>query len=216
MATPQRILIPKPAPKLTKPKATKAEMAAPKFTSEDLLLLDSNEGKHYEIIEGELFVSRSSTFEHQYSCTALSHYLFDWNQQSQLGEVVINPGLVFADDDDVEPDVVWIGRERLVNALDDSGHFRHAPELVVEVLSPGKQNEDRDRKAKLKLYSRRGVQEYWIVDWIGRQVEIYRRARLRLRHVSTLGAQDKLSSPLLPGFSCQVSALFFAWPPGKR
>lgn len=216
MATPQRVLIPKPMPKLRKPKATKTELAEPKFTSEDVLLLDGNEGKTYEIIEGELFVSRSPTFEHQYSCTHLSHYLVEWNLQSQLGEVVINPGLVFADDDDVEPDVVWISRERLVNALDESGHFRHAPELVIEVLSPGKQNEDRDRKAKLKLYSRRGVQEYWIVDWIGRQVEIYQRARLRLRHVSTLGAQDKLSSPLLPGFSCQVRALFFSWPQGRK
>jgi Uma2 family endonuclease len=201
MATPQRLLLPE---------------TEPKFTSEDILLLSHAEGKQYEVIEGELFVSRSPTFEHQYACTALGHFLFAWNQTAQLGEVVITPGLVFADDDDVSPDVVWISYERLPNALDEARHFRIAPELVVEVLSPGKANEDRDRKAKLKLYSRRAVQEYWIVDWIGRQVEIYRRSRLRLRHVSTLNAREKLSSPLLPGFSCPVAALFFTGPPRRK
>jgi Uma2 family endonuclease len=187
----------------------------PKFTSADLLLL-ADDNKRYEIIEGELFVSRSPTFDHQFACTALGHYLFGWNLESQLGVVVTTPGLVFADDDDVAPDLVWISHERLEDALDESRHFRVAPELVVEVLSPGKTNEERDRKAKLKLYSRRGVQEYWIVDWITQQVEVYRRAHRRLRLVETLLPRDKITSPLLPGFNCQVSSLFFIPPRHKR
>jgi len=83
-----------------------------------------------------------------------------------------------------------------------------APELMIEVLSPGKKNEGRDRQAKLKLYSRRGVLEYWIVDWRQRRVEVYRRDQIALRLTSTLYAQDTLQSPLLPGFACQISALF--------
>ena len=61
------------------------------------------------------------------------------------------PGLIFADDDDVAPDVVWISRERLAGTLDQTGHLHTAPELVVEVLSPGSVNERRDREVKLKL-----------------------------------------------------------------
>jgi Uma2 family endonuclease len=85
-----------------------------------------------------------------------------------------------------------------------------APELVVEILSPGATNERRDREAKLKLYSRRGVLEYWIVDWRAQQVEVYRREELALRLGATLYPADVLQSPLLPGFACQVATLLAA------
>ena len=106
------------------------------------------------------------------------------------------------------PDLVWISRERLAKSVDEAGHLRFAPELVVEVLSPGKANEYRDRDAKLNLYSRRGVQEYWIVSWMQQSVEVYRREQAALKLVATLYAQDEIESPLLPGFSCQVTDLF--------
>lgn len=106
------------------------------------------------------------------------------------------------------PDVVWVSYERLVQIQDEAGHFRGAPELVVEVLSPGKANEDRDRLAKLKLYSIQGVQEYWIVDRISQRVEIYRREQAQLTLVTTLLVDDVITSPLLPGFTCEVAQLF--------
>jgi Uma2 family endonuclease len=184
---------------------------AEKFTSADLALMP-DDGKRYEIIEGELYVSRQPSFEHQYVCSRLVHFLGEWDVDNKVGVALIAPGLVFADDDDVAPDVVWVSRERLAGALDEAGHLRKAPELVVEVLSPGKANEQRDRQAKLKLYSRRGVQEYWIVDWMQTLVEVYRRERVALRLEATLYADDSIESPLLPGFSCQVSKLFFTRP----
>jgi Uma2 family endonuclease len=63
---------------------------------------------------------------------------------------------------------------------------------------------------KLSLYARRGVDEYWIVNWRMRTVQVYRRDGAALRPVATLQGQDTLTSPLLPGFSCPVSRL---WPP---
>ena len=182
-----------------------------KFTSADLALMP-DDGKRREIIEGELYVSRAPGFEHQYTCTRMSRFLDEWNDQSGLGVVVVAPGLVFAEDDDVIPDVIWISLERFERGRDEAGHFVIAPELVIEVLSPGKPNKDRDRQAKLKLYSRRSVQEYWIVDWMMRQVEIYRRERGRLKQTETLLFEDPIESPLLSGFSCQVKSLFFLLP----
>jgi Uma2 family endonuclease len=184
---------------------------AEKFTSADLALMP-DDGKRYEIIEGELYVSRQPGFEHQYTCSRLIQFLGEWNERSDVGVALIAPGLIFAEDDDVAPDVVWISRERLTNALDAAGHLHTAPELAVEVLSPGKANEQRDRQAKLKLYSRRGVQEYWIVDWMQKLVEVHRREQGALRLAATLYEQDALTSPLLPDFSCQVAKLFFAAP----
>jgi Uma2 family endonuclease len=182
---------------------------AEKFTSTDLALMP-DDGKRYELIEGELYVSRQPSLEHQYTCGRLFKFLDDWDMETGLGATIPAPGLIFAEDDDVAPDVVWISRERLTNARDAAGHLHTAPELAVEVLSPGKANEQRDRQAKLKLYSRRGVQEYWIVDWMQKLVEVHRREQGALRLAATLYEQDALTSPLLPDFSCQVAKLFFA------
>ena len=178
-----------------------------RFTSRDLALMP-DDGKRYEIIDGELYVSRQPRSEHQYTCNRFGHLLEEWNEKSGTGLVLPAPGLVFAEDDDVAPDVIWISRDRYAKSVDAAGHLRFAPELVIEVLSPGKANEERDRLAKLKLYSRRGVHEYWIVSWMMQFVEVYRREAGQLHLVTTLYGQDTLDSPLLPGFSCQVSKLF--------
>ena len=99
---------------------------------------------------------------------------------------------------------VWVELE----AKDEKGHLRLAPELVVEGLSPGRANEFRDRELKLSLYSRQGVQEYWIVDWQAQTVEVYRPRQGALELTEPLGGADLLTSPLLAGFSCPVSSLW--------
>lgn len=76
------------------------------------------------------------------------------------------------------------------------------------MLSPGSENERRDKVAKLKLYSTRGVQEYWIVNWQTQQIEAYRREQAALKLVATLFVNDELTTPLLPGFVCVVGQLF--------
>ena len=82
---------------------------AEKFTSIDLALMP-DDGKRYEIIEGELYVSRQPGFEHQFICGQLFRFLQEWNERSNVGVALIAPGLIFAEDDDVAPDVVWISR----------------------------------------------------------------------------------------------------------
>jgi Uma2 family endonuclease len=178
-----------------------------RWTSADLAVLPDND-KRYEIIDGELYVSRQPHWHHQRTCGKIFAVLDAWSMQTGAGEANLAPGVIFAEDDDVAPDVVWISRARQATALGPGGHLHAAPELVVEVLSPGATNERRDREVKLKLYSRRGVLEYWIVDWQARQVEVYRREELALRLVATLYATDTLTSPLLPGFACGVVTLF--------
>src|SRR5919199_1588511 len=178
-----------------------------RWTSADLAVLP-DDGKRYEIIDGELYVSKQPHWHHQFVCSQLIRFLGDWSEQSGVGIVNMAPGLIFGDNDDVAPDVVWISRERLATALGPDGHLHAAPELAIEVLSPGSANERRDREAKLKLYSVRGVQEYWIADWRQRQVEVYRREQAALRLAETLYEEDDLRSPLLPGFALPVKRLF--------
>ena len=104
--------------------------------------------------------------------------------------------------------MVWVSKERLAAVLRADGHLHGAPDLVAEVLSPGLRNEQRDREAKLKLYSSRGVREYWIINWQQRLVEMYRRQQTALRLVGTLYEGDVLESPLLPGLSSPLEKLF--------
>ena len=59
----------------------------------------------------------------------------------------------------MQPDVIYVGRER-AGIL--GTRVEAAPDLVVEVLSPGTAR--RDRGEKIRLYAESGVAEYWIVD----------------------------------------------------
>lgn len=141
-------------------------------------------------------------------CDEFCHRLLNWSEETGLGRAFTEAGLIFTEDNDVAPDVAWASFQRLREIVRSDGHFHGPPELVAEFLSPGHDNEVRDRDAKLKLYSRRGVDEYWIVDWRSRTIEVYRRAGDALEPVTVLGLGDILHSPLLPGFSLPLARLF--------
>jgi Uma2 family endonuclease len=178
-----------------------------RWTTVDLKLLPDSSNR-YEIIDGDLLVTKAPHWGHQKASGNAHSELRDWSIATGLGEAVQAPGVIFSDADNVIPDVVWISKERLATSLDEAGHLTVAPELIVEVLSPGADNERRDRETKLKLYTSRGVQDYWILDWRLKQVEVYRRQSGVLQLVSTLFPGDTLTSPLLPGFACDVERLF--------
>jgi Uma2 family endonuclease len=177
------------------------------WRSSDLELLPDN-GAHYEIINGALFMSKSLHWHHQTTCGNVYMELKLWCRREGKGGVAITPGVIFSDANDVIPDIAWVSEGRLAELMDAAGHLTGAPDLAVEVLSFGVRNEERDRTAKRKLYETQGVREYWILDWRLKQIEVYRREQGELRLVATLLPEETLTSPLLPGFSCSVSALF--------
>lgn len=165
-------------------------------------------GERYEIICGELFVTTQPHTRHQLTCQKIAYQLEKWNDQGGNGAVIPAPGLVYAKNEAVAPDIVWVSKPRLVAILAEDGKLHESPELVIEVLSPGQANEERDRDKKLALYSRRGVPEYWLVDWRAETVEIYRQQEEQLQLDQTLTSGDEITSPLLPGFACAVKRFF--------
>ena len=179
-----------------------------RFVSSDLEAFPDDDDQRYEIIGGELYVSKQPHFNHQRVCSRLDYKLQHWIEQGGNGHVAVAPGVIFAEDDDVAPDLVWLSADRMAKTLEPDGKLHGAPELIVEVLSPGAANEKRDREAKLLLYSRRGVDEYWIVDWRRRRIEVFRPQEGRLALVGTLDESSTLTSPLLPSFTCPVASVF--------
>ncbi|MBI3971020.1 MAG: Uma2 family endonuclease [Chloroflexi bacterium] len=171
------------------------------------------EDKRYELIDGELYVSTQPSWQHQSVCSEVTVLHGTWSKLTGAGMALFAPGLVFAVDEAVAPDVVWVSKERMPHVLAPDGRLRAAPDLVVEVLSPGSADEQRDRDIKLALYSRRGVREYWIVGWQQRALDAYRRGEdAALHHAATLYEEDTVHSPLLPGFTCRVADLLAGLP----
>jgi Uma2 family endonuclease len=177
------------------------------WTIEDLEFLP-DDGSRYEIIDGELYVSKQPDMQHQIVCMKVSFLLELWNNQAQLGLTIPTPGIIFTRENAAVPDVVWISHEHYAAALEADGKFHASPELMIEVLSPGPENRRRDREFKLNLYSRYGAKEYWVVNWHERRVEIYLRQNAVLTLNRTLDEEDILETSLLPGFRCQVSQFF--------
>jgi Uma2 family endonuclease len=174
-----------------------------RLTYEDYCLLP-NDGKRYEIIDGELFVTPSPFRAHQQVVTNLTYYLVDFVKKADLGWVYAAPfDVVFSHTSVVEPDILYVSKSR-AEVLTEK-NIQGAPDLVVEVLSPG--TLEADRTFKLKLYARYGVQEYWIIDPEGPSAEIYRRRKKRLDLAAKLRGKDSLSSPLFPGFSLLLQRL---------
>jgi Uma2 family endonuclease len=180
-----------------------------RWTTRDLeALSDNGDWTRHEIIDGEHFVTRAPHIRHQDASGNLKFELQRWSRRTKLGHAVETPGVIFSPTDAVVPDLVWISRERLDSGVDDAGHLIVPPELMVEVLSSGGVNEQRDREIKLKLYSRYGVQEYWIVNWKIKSLEVYRRSAAQLELVETLWVGDRLISPLLPEFEMAIGEVF--------
>jgi len=104
----------------------------------------------------------------------------------------------------VQPDIVLISHDREHFIHDDE--IRGAPDLVVEILSPG--TEERDKGYKKGLYARHGVREYWIIDPKARLVEVYTQDQVGFRMVKACGPDTLIESPLLPALQLEVDELF--------
>jgi len=172
-----------------------------------------DDGNRYEVIEGELYVTAAPHSDHQDVVYQISQAFGRWDPDRLQGWAIEGAGVIFAVTSGVIPDLVWVSAARAGAVLIDpetgqrDGKLHAAPDLAVEVISPGHEKEDRE--TKLTLYSRRGVREYWIVDRFRQTVEVYRRGtEASLELVATLTMSDTITSPRLPGFALPVERIF--------
>ena len=172
------------------------------LTVDDLDLFP-DDGNRYELIEGELFVSRAPRFFHQVIVANIIALVRPFLDHNPIGMIVPGPGVIFSQFSGVIPDLVFISNEQR-GEIASGDKVTGAPVLVIEILSPGADNARRDRIAKRQLYAKYGVKEYWIVDPESRAVEVYVLAGEMLELATVFTDQDELTSSVLPGFSCRV------------
>lgn len=130
-----------------------------------------DDGKRYEVLEGELCVSPAPDFDHQFVVLTLAGQLERYVTSHALGWVLISPADVeFSPRRLVQPDVFVASRTSAGRPR--SWRDIRTLSLVVEVLSPSTARADRTRKRS--VYQSEQIPEYWIVDPHGRVVERWR------------------------------------------
>jgi Uma2 family endonuclease len=186
------------------------QIAPPPPTTEDKwtyerYLRETAEGEYFTIIAGEKIVSPSPNDLHQIVLGNLYSLLRAWMQQTRLGALRLAPlDVVLSEDTVTQPDlfvVLATHKNRIT-----SRNVRGAPDLVIEILSPGSVRLDREKKRA--LYARHNVPEYWIVSPGERTVEVLRLQGQQYETAALLEEGDSLESPLLPGFTCAVKDIF--------
>lgn len=166
-----------------------------------------DDGNIYELFEGELTVSKAAALKHQELITNFSIILGTYLWQNPIGQIWVTPGVIFDEYNSAIPDLVFIAKERIPQVA--SGiHIVGAPDLAIEILSPGSENVRRDQVVKRQTYARFGIQEYWVVDPIIEVVEISRLQKNVLVSVGVFRNAEEISSPLMPDLKFTINDVF--------
>ena len=171
-----------------------------------------NDDQRWELIDGVPYgMSPAPGVAHQRTVGALHFQLYSFlrNNPCQLFVAPFDVRLPEVDESDdlvetvVQPDLLVIcDREKL-----DKAGCRGAPDLVVEVLSPG--TAQKDQKIKFHRYERAGVREYWIVDPAAKSVMLFfLGSNGRYGHPTVANGGERLTAGIFPGLEIDLTELF--------
>jgi len=174
------------------------------WTYEDYLRLP-DDGYHYQIIKGVLFMTAAPAIKHQDVVRNLLVALHLFVKERRRGKVYDSPvDVQLSEQTVVEPDIIFVARERL--SIIKESYVEGAPDLIVEILSPS--NWVVDRRDKFAVYEAAGVREYWIVDPDVRTVEIYSLRQGQYALLERYEPGQTVQSELLTGFEIPVDNIF--------
>jgi Uma2 family endonuclease len=139
------------------------------LTYEDYVALP-DDGKRYELHEGELVVTPSPGRRHQRVLGHLYRILVEHVETSGHGELLLSPfDVILTNISVVVPDLSYVDDERL--ALVRERGVEGSPTLAIEIISP--YTGQIDRRRKFALYSAHDVTWYWIVDPIAETIDVH-------------------------------------------
>lgn len=176
-----------------------------RYTYRDYINLPESEEKRYELIDGELYMAPAPTPAHQIIVGRLFRVLIEFVEAHDLGSVIFSPlDVVLSEEDVLQPDVIYVSTDR--EGIITERNIRGAPDLVIEVLSPG--TADRDRTIKRARYLKFGVREYWMVDPQARTIEVLKAGQTEFESVRVYPGGTTATSPVLEGLRVSVDAVF--------
>ena len=164
-----------------------------------------DDGKRYEIIEGELFMTPSPKTIHQRISHKLEYKLESYIQKHRSGEIFHAPmDVVLSMTDVVQPDILFISKER--SHVITENNIVEAPDWVAEITSES--TKVRDQTTKKALYEKYGVKEYWIVYPDDEKVEQFVLQDEKLELQKTVEKSGTLKSEVISGFSLPLKEAF--------
>lgn len=164
-----------------------------------------DDDKRYEVIDGDLFVTPAPSWSHQRVVHKLDFLLSSWIFAHNLGEITEAPtGVVLDPETGVEPDLLYIARER-VDIISQRG-VEGPPDLVVEVLSPS--TEARDRGIKMARYAAAGIAHYWLVNVEAQTLEAYELGERGYEPGGAYGRGAAFEPKLFPGLRIAIDDLW--------
>lgn len=175
---------------------------APPLTYEEFARMP-DDGKRYELIEGELVEMSTPFLRHQELLGRLNDVFRA--AVAGRGKVYFAPlDVILSPITALQPDLIVVlpGNE---DVLQD--WIRGAPDLVVEILS--RSTAAHDRLRKLPLYARYGVRECWLLDDSKQALEVYRLAPDAIEYhlAATFHPGDRATTPLIPDLALDVAGL---------
>ncbi len=159
------------------------------------MLAELPEGSRYELYGGNLVpMSPSPSYEHNRISRRLEKILSRIIEDTGIGEIMHAPmDVELAPNEVVQPDLfvlLYPIQARIAR------HIIGAPELVIEIVSPGSSKSDRIEKKA--IYARHGVKEYWLVDPAYKAIEINTLQGNSYQTHDYAELQGEVSSALLP------------------
>jgi len=164
-----------------------------------------DDGELYELVDGQLLEKRLSDFA-QLVATNLNDELVVWCRRTTLGRSFVEATFrcfPHAPEMVRRPDVAYLSNQQLAGYRWGHGHFAVAPDLAVEVVSPGDEVYELDRK--IGDYFRAGVRRVWVINPEQQTVRVHRGPG-DLSEV--VGESELADEELLPGFRCSLPVLF--------
>lgn len=162
-----------------------------------------DDGKRYEIVDGEIFMTPAPSPRHQYASKRLQRLLEAYFEGERGGLVFAAPlDVILSDEDVVQPDLVVVSSRPQVSARGVEG----PPLVLVEILSPSRPAYDRLTKAK--RYAACGVNHFWIVDPDARTLECFRLQAGAYVLEASAGGRDTLVVSSFEGLSLPLEGLW--------
>ena len=174
----------------------------PTFVHEDLAHMP-DDGKRYELYEGELIVSPAPVTKHQSCSMQLSGLLWRAEEAGHGRAFAAPTEVYFARNNVTHPDLLFIRSDRLHIITRTS--IQGPPDLIIEILSPSTRQDDFGWK--MTLYARYGVPHYWIVDTDAPFILPHILGNGGYVEDTTLRLGDTLGSPLVPGITMPVERI---------